>query len=324
MPKTLVTVAWLFLLVLPGYGKVIKVPQEFGTIQAAVDSADPGDKIMVGPGTWAGATITKFLILLGEGDPVINSGPTAVAGLPVGFFLNGTAGAPHGTTIRGFTLDGTGFATAGTNLAFAVFGRKANNISITHCTVLGTIQGITNTAGDGWTISHNNIVNQGTLSWGGGIGVVVQTSFGDQADRAVDNTITFNNITGIEGSPNGFGVAGIGVISADNTVVKNNKVVVNNIVASENVGIGILVDNIVCGGPCVVNPANTGAYIVNNDTRGSGLGLFVGDDGTAPNDNTVGLVLRGNFGTNLIGSLGPAVDIKNRNRFSCLGETCPN
>ena len=324
MKQVIASILWLLLLVLPGYCKIIKVPQDFGTIQLAVDSADPGDKIIVGPGTWTGATITKFLILIGEENPVINSGPLAVAGMPVGFFLNGegVGNDPDGTTIRGFTFDGSGYATSGTNLAFAVFARKTDNVSITHCTVLGTIQGITNTAGDGWTISHNKIVNQGTLSWGGGIGIVVQTSFFDQSDRAVDNTITFNDITGIAGSPVGFGVAGIGVISAANTVVKNNKVVVNNIVGPDNVGIGILIDNFVCGGPCVVNPANTGAYIVNNDNRGSGLGLYVGDDGTPPNDNTAGLVLRGNFGTNLIGTL--SADTKNRNRFSCLGETCPN
>ena len=324
MKQVIASILWLLLLVLPGYCKIIKVPQDFGTIQLAVDSADPGDKIIVGPGTWTGATITKFLILIGEENPVINSGPLLFGFAPTGFFLNGEAGSPRGTTIRGFTFDGTGYATSGTNLAFAVFARWTNNVSITHCTVLGTIQGITNTGGDGWTISHNKIVNQGTLPNGGGIGIVVQTSFANQADRALDNTITFNDITGIDGSPVGFGVAGIGVFSADNTVVKNNKVVVNNIVGPDNVGIGIIIDNAVCGGPCVISPANTGAYIVNNDNRGSGLGLYVADDGTLPNDNTVGLVLRGNFGTNLIGTMPSAVDIKNRNRFSCLEETCPN
>jgi hypothetical protein len=304
------------------YGRLIKVPQDHATIQGAVDAAVDDDKIMVGPGTWFGATIGKRLTLIGEGNPIINTGPFFSGTRQVGFYINGVSGTPSGTNIQGFTFDGTGNATSGTNLAFAIFGRKSNDVSITHCTVLGTIQGITNTGGDGWLISHNKVVNQGTEPNGGGIGIVIQTSFFDQLDRAIDNTITFNDITGIAGSPVGFGTAGIGIISADNTVVKNNKVAVSTVVGGVDVATGVLVDNFVCGGPCVVNPANTGAYVVNNDLRGSGLGLYVGDDGTALNDNTAGLVLRGNFGTNLIGIL--SADIKNRNRFSCLSETCPN
>jgi hypothetical protein len=321
MTKILVLASLCFLAT-SAHGKVTKVPQDYATIQAAVDAAASGDTIMVGPGSWAGATIKKEVTLIGEGNPVISTGPFLSGIRQVGFYLNGISWTPSGTTIRGFTFDGTGNAASGANLAFAIFGRKANSITVTHCTVLGTIQGITNTAGDGWLISHNKIVGQGTEPNGGGIGIVIQTSFFDQTDRAMDNTVTFNEITGVAGSPLGFGTAGIGIFSADNTVVKNNKVVVSTIVSAVDVATGIIVDNFVCGGPCVLNPSNTGAYIVNNDLRGSGLGLYVGDDGTVPNDNTVGLVLRGNFGTNLIGTL--SAEIKNRNRFSCLAETCPN
>ena len=47
--------------------QVLLVPNQYPTIQGAVDAAAPGDKIMVGPGDYAGAHITRPVELKGSG-----------------------------------------------------------------------------------------------------------------------------------------------------------------------------------------------------------------------------------------------------------------
>jgi hypothetical protein len=49
----------------------IRVPQDFPTIQLAVNAASAGDTIRVGPGRWCGARITKTLNLVGEGATIM-------------------------------------------------------------------------------------------------------------------------------------------------------------------------------------------------------------------------------------------------------------
>ena len=78
----------------------------FATIQAAVDAAGAGDTIIVGPGTFAGATINKELTIIGQG-----AGQTTITSSGTGFLLSGnidgTAGDAHATvTIQGFTFAG--------------------------------------------------------------------------------------------------------------------------------------------------------------------------------------------------------------------------
>src|SRR5436309_866002 len=61
-----------------------RVPEQFATIQDAVNGASPGDTIRVGPGTWCGAVVNKRLNVVGDGKPNITNqgcfGPNAVIG----------------------------------------------------------------------------------------------------------------------------------------------------------------------------------------------------------------------------------------------------
>lgn len=52
----------------PAGGRTIRVPRDFATIQAAVDSAQPGDMVLIAPGTYREAVkvITPHLTLRGE------------------------------------------------------------------------------------------------------------------------------------------------------------------------------------------------------------------------------------------------------------------
>src|SRR5688572_20948007 len=74
---------------------VLRVPNDFASIQQAADAATAGDEIRVGPGTYCGATLEKRLVLRGAGNPVIvgcETGPAFTTGARLGFFLPGSAG----------------------------------------------------------------------------------------------------------------------------------------------------------------------------------------------------------------------------------------
>ena len=80
----------------------------YATIQAAVDAAAVGDTILVGAGTFAGATIGKELTIIGQGagQTIITSG-AGQTGFQLTGNIDATAGDAHATvTIQGFTFTG--------------------------------------------------------------------------------------------------------------------------------------------------------------------------------------------------------------------------
>jgi nitrous oxidase accessory protein NosD len=135
---------------------LLRVPDGFATVQAAVDAADAGDVIDVGPGSHCGATVDKPLTLVGHGRATIvgcADGPALSNGVRAGFRLPGTNGVSgaSGTRIDGFVFDGRGIS--GDNLAplgVAVIAAFADDVRVEHNVVLGTVQAITDTAGDRW------------------------------------------------------------------------------------------------------------------------------------------------------------------------------
>jgi hypothetical protein len=69
-------------------GSEIRVPKDQPTIQAAVDAARPGQRIVVSHGKFCGATITQRVELVGKHGATIIGCPEPVAGvLRVGFLL---------------------------------------------------------------------------------------------------------------------------------------------------------------------------------------------------------------------------------------------
>jgi hypothetical protein len=122
-------------------GNTWKVPGDFATIQEAIDDADvdDGDQIrLMGPGEFAGAYVSKSVEIKGTGGAVINTGPAHGSGLIMGFrFLAGSDGA----SISHLTFT--------TDLSI-MNGAAVNDVTISHCTFLNSVQAISNWSGSGW------------------------------------------------------------------------------------------------------------------------------------------------------------------------------
>ena len=292
---------------------VLRVPRQYPTIQAAIDAASDGDRIRVSAGRYCGAVVSKRVTLSGVGRPRIvgcDTGPTVTTGTRVGFYLPGVKGMnpASGTRIRGFVFDGEGVSNANlAPLSFGVFARFANDVSVTRNRFLGTVQAITNTAGDRWIIENNRIERLTLLDCTklctGGDGIVIALARGgigapggDAAaiNRPEDNLIARNVVEGTP--PDGFALfsmAGVLLLSADHTTVLRNTLRLRDNPAADAVGQGILVSNSCCGLPTALLPGSRFTTVAFNDGRQSEVAVLVeGSGGT----NTEGLVLLRNRG----------------------------
>lgn len=295
----------------------LRVPQQYGTIQAAVDAAAPGDHIRVGSGRYCGATLTKNVSLDGRGRARIigcDTSPTLNNRLRVGFYLPGVKGVnpASGSRIRGFIFDGEGVSNANLSpLAFGIFARFANDLVVQQNRFDGTVQAITNTGGDRWRIEHNRIGQLTVLDCTGyctgGDGIVIALARGSIAadggseaaiNRPEDNLVRKNRIEG--SAPDGFGtfsLAGVLLLAADHTTVLSNQLLMRDNPNADAVGQGILVSNTCCGLTTAFLPGSRFTTLAFNDARQSEVGILVeGSDGT----NTQGLVLLKNRGSTSI------------------------
>ena len=296
------------------HAATLRVPAHYPTIQAAVDAAAPGDRIRVSRGRYCGATLTKPLTLEGHGRPRIigcATSPMPSSGLRAGFYLPGAQGAnaASGSHIRGFVFDGRGVSN--TNMAplsFGVFARFANDVLVERNHFIGTVQAITNTAGDRWRVQRNRIQDltlfDCTGRCSGGDGIIVVLAFGDIAapdgpsaalNRPEDNVIAGNLIEGrLPDGFSAFSMVGVLLLSADRTTVSYNRLRLPDNPTASATGQGILVSNTCCGLGVGFLPGSRFTTIKLNEARGSEVGIVVEGTGGA---NTAGLHLRRNRGT---------------------------
>jgi hypothetical protein len=280
----------------------LQVPGDHADLASAIAAAAPGDRIEVASGRHCGAVINKRLTLVGRDGATIVAcvkSPVVAQGLRAGFLLAGRAGtsAASDTSITGFAFEGAGKP----RLAFGVFGRFASGVIVSGNTFHGTIQAITNTAGDRWVITNNVVRGLTALSYGGGAGIVVQSADGEiaawggtlnPANRPEDNTIADNDVTGrIPTGLDDFSMAAILVVAADRTVVSRNKVRLPANRAGRATGQGVLVTSRTFAVEAATGARET--VVEENDGRDSEVAVVVE---AAKVTNKAGLELRDNRG----------------------------
>jgi nitrous oxidase accessory protein NosD len=266
-------------------GTAYRVPEQFASIQEAVNAASPGDTVRVGPGTWCGAVITKPISVVGDGKPVITNqgcaGPNAVFG-----FLLPAAGA-SGTSIRGFDF---ALTSVFPSPSFGVYGRGADLVVVEDNSFNGASFAIHNENGSGWQVNHNKI-------YGAFEGIVFYRRC-QLGTRALDNSAAFNSIG--RGLTDGNG---IWLFGQDGAVVKNNSI---EIPSSPNPPFpfanswGVLVADDVNPSRCATSLTSINSVIVNNDGRNAGTAVLVLQDFSGSSGNSAGSQFRGNFGINAI------------------------
>lgn len=213
MKKLLFLLVIASLLVLPATamakkqptGTVWTVPTDFGTIQEAIYSDDvlDGDVILVdgalGP-YFDGAYVTKDVEIRGLEGAVINGGPAHSSGLIMGFRL--LAGS-DGATISHLQFE--------VDLAI-MNGDAVNDVTVTQCTMLEPIQGVSNWRGSGWTITDNEIFDLRTRD-GGGIGILIG-DYNATEGGVNGNLVSRNTISGtlLVDPEDGGGYAGSGIV----------------------------------------------------------------------------------------------------------------
>jgi hypothetical protein len=278
----------------------LRVPEDFATIQDAVNAASPGDRVRVGPGRWCGATVDKRVRLEGWALPTIVgcTAPTLDAlPLRVGFLLG--AGA-SGAQVRGFVFDGRGVSNTNTDpLAFAVLARGADDVAIAGNVVVGTAQALTNTGGSGWNVDYNAIFGLTAFTCdgfcGGGDAIVFQQRVPD-ADRAVGNSAEHNFVSGaIPDGLDEFDMTGVVIFGQEGATASYNLLAIPKNPHAGGDGVGVLVSDRCCGEP---TPFETSidSVIFANDGRASQIAVRVERDAHDGTGNTEGAFIAANRG----------------------------
>ena len=303
----------------------IRVPDDYPTIQVAVNNARAGDTIRVGAGRWCGARIAKPLNLIGDGATIIGCPPGSPG--PVGnAFKTGfrVDRGGSGTTIERFDFDGQGFSD--TNRAPLARGivtsQLTNDVTIDANRFLGGIFGVIVNNGKNVKVTHNVFVGFTILNDGTGGAAIF-----DQGAAPTGNVIAYNEISTTV-RPGSFPswvneadvpYAGIVVSGQNGTAIANNRIAIKPNGASQG-GAGIIATDSVFGFK-TVNLA-----ITNNDGRGSAYSVIVTRDLDGDTGNTVGAFIKGNFGINLINEASSNVTNRStRNALLCDPQTgiCP-
>ena len=170
--------------------RIIHVPLDYSTIQAAVNASSPGDTILVGAGTYnETVTVGKNLSLIGAG-----SSNSIIDGRGLGPGVNITGAG--GVTVSGFTIRNADIVSSGVIVAFS------DDVTITDNIIRASSQsnGTYIVGSNAVTVQNNNITAN---VWG----IAVQGGFG--------NTIRANNVTGNS--------VGIGVFSSQGNKITDNQ-----------------------------------------------------------------------------------------------------
>ncbi len=258
--------------------KTIVVPDDYSSIQDAIDAANPGDTVYVKDGTYYPVGIDKPLTLIGEDrQKTIISYPN----YPINSDYPDIYVEASNVTISNFTITGPGADAIDLSYAYPY----PSNISLIGNTINDVLYGIETGGGENYFISDNNIT-------GNTVGISFASS---------NSTISGNNVDA--NSP-----IGIAMGNCQNVTVKDNGIYgsVNN--PNFESGGGIALED---GGPFYVY----GNSIVYNE--GFGLEFYGCNNSTVYNNdilsNNIGIGLENYTGTESWSNVGSGNEVYNNN-----------
>jgi hypothetical protein len=208
---------------------VLDVPDDYPTIQAAIDAAYPGDKIMVGPGDYAGAFINKSVELIGHGKKTrITSGAPAFPN--AGFYVQLDQGGPQdpGVSISNFTFECSMYPSMSGMLAGIIMrplnytnGNKAYNVDINHNDFHEGFYGIYLLNAEQCEVSHNDFVNAETP-------IMLWAALTDSSNNLIAHNSIQSDVQGI--NIGAWRNAGIWLNAIAGGIITNNQVIHNKII----------------------------------------------------------------------------------------------
>lgn len=269
-----------------------RVPGDYTTIQAALDAANPGDLVLVGPGLFTENLIMWKPVALqgaGEGSTVINGLQFMPDNEPAWLAkMDELVSSAQVSLVPGqrtdFLVDrGAGVTVLGKNDGSFVGGR-IDGFTITQSLVGGGIfvSGYT----DGLQISNNRIVtNSGNFAGGIRVGWLstVDPNTGDYADASNTNlTVKFNHLNQ-NGSVNGGGGLALFTGSGNYTVEQN--FICGNFSGLQGAGVahvGLSPNGRIERNTIIFNEVSTGDKPIRGTVGGQGGGVLVaGEDPAA-------------------------------------------
>jgi hypothetical protein len=290
---------------------VLRVPQDYSTIQAAIDAAAPGDTVSVAAGTYSEHIDfqSKAITVAGASG----AGSTTIDGGGVGVVVTINANAGETPVLRGFTVTGGGYLGAGDG-AIDTRGGPAlienNVVTANRFCADGAITATFSAA----TIRNNEITNnsQAGCSGGGGAGISIG---GDGTVQVLHNVITGNRQDSGAGGIDLF-AAGKATVSAN--VIRNNVGWFGGGISFENVSDAMITNNMIVGNQAAVGGGiylsvpfgAPGPQVVNNtvadNTANTGLAVY-----------TTGFVAQSAFANDILAGTGTAA------AFYCDGTSDP-
>ncbi len=179
--KTMTAVIAVQLAVFSAQAETINVPDDYSTIQAAVDAADVGDIIQVAAGIYSEqVVINKAVSLDGENasSTIIDGGGEEGAVLMI---------STDNVTLTDFTITGSGTNDQSAGIALL----NVTDCSVVNCAAQSNVVGIVSIGGGGHTFSSNTLKGNGN-----GIALVNMGDVGGDEDvGSVGNTLLCNTIT---------------------------------------------------------------------------------------------------------------------------------